>query len=145
MTLITNKTLGHCDELVEQAATGLATCHSRVPVAHSFGVFFYTFFSHGHGWRHGVPIYEATRLHFPNPEFFSVSASMRQHGYRHHQKLILAKRSGELRSWVMNFPPKFADSAKSQPLGSLFISAVQRYQNSPLLPRTPDFRALALL
>ena len=44
MTLITNKTLGHCDELVEQAATGLATCHSRVPVAHSFGVFFYTFF-----------------------------------------------------------------------------------------------------
>ena len=62
MTLITNKTPCHCDELVEQAATGLATRHSRVPVAHSFGVFFYTFFTHGHGWRHGVRIYEATRV-----------------------------------------------------------------------------------
>ena len=71
---------GHCDEFVEQAATGFAPRHSRIPPAHLFGVFLYALFTHGHGWRHGVLICEATGLPFPFPEFFSVSASMRQHG-----------------------------------------------------------------
>ena len=52
-------------------------------------------------------------------------------------QLILAKRSGELGSWAMSFTPKFADSAKSRRLGSLFISEFQLYQNPPLPPQPP--------
>jgi len=71
---------GHFDELVKQLAAGLATRHPRIPAAHLCGVFFCAVFTHGHGWRHGVPIYEATGLPFLNPKSFLVSASMRQHG-----------------------------------------------------------------
>lgn len=50
-----------------------------VSAAHLFGVFFDAFFTHFHGWRHGVFFYKATEFSTAIQKIFSVSASMRQH------------------------------------------------------------------
>lgn len=70
------------DEFVEHLAAGLAARQPRIPGAHLIGAFFGACFTHAHGWRHGVLICEATGPSSTIREFFSVSASMRQHAIR---------------------------------------------------------------
>ena len=58
----------------------MAVSHPRMPPAHLLGIFFYDGFSHFHSWHHSILFYEATGLFWPFWKFFSVFASMRQHG-----------------------------------------------------------------
>jgi hypothetical protein len=80
---------GDFDELVKQLATSLASRQPRIPCAHLLCVFFDAFFTHTHGWRHGVSIYEATALSQSLMEIFMVSASMRQHAPQVVRKQLL--------------------------------------------------------
>ena len=76
------------------------------------------------------------------PWFLKIPDSAHRGAQNSLPKTILARRTGKLRSELMNFPPEFPDPATSRP--SAEHSSFQRFSfsRSPLFPRTPLFPAL---